>query len=66
LVAVGDTKGYTTIFNTETKEFKVYLCNHKNKIMTLQFNEAGTEIYSLGFDKTLAISNVETKATVKI
>ena len=66
VVAVGDSKGYTTVFDSASRERKLFMANGRNKVLDMQFHSNGTHVISLGFDKYIAVSNVETKATVKI
>lgn len=37
LIAVGDTKGYVTLFEAESRAQKCYYSNHKNKVIEMEF-----------------------------
>jgi WD40 repeat protein len=50
LVAVGDTKGYVTIYDVASRTQKSYLALHKNKVLEVQFT-ADNRVMSIGFDK---------------
>lgn len=38
LIAVGDAKGYITVFDSATRTQKFYTALHKNKVMGMEFN----------------------------
>ena len=51
MVAVGDTKGYISVFDSESKELKFYTASHKNKVLAMCFTQDSSQLYSIGFDK---------------
>jgi WD40 repeat protein len=57
LVAVGDTKGYVTIFDTASRSQKCYFALHQNKVLEIQFT-SDNRVATLGFDKLLCIGNL--------
>ena len=65
LMAVGDTKGYVTVFDTETRSQKFYTAFHKNKVMDLHFTEDGAWLFSVGFDKLSFLTNIAAPATAR-
>ena len=66
LVAVGDAKGYTTIYDAASKENKQYFSIHNNKVLQLHFSADGSHILSLGFDKIIGLGTIEGSAVRKL
>lgn len=64
LMVVGDAKGYSTIFDVETREQKGYNALHKNKVMHIHFTSDNSQVYTCGFDKLSFLFNVN-EPTVK-
>jgi WD40 repeat protein len=58
LVAVGDTKGYVTIFDAATRAQKTYFALHRSKVIEIHFT-ADNRVASLGFDMLLCIGTLE-------
>lgn len=48
LVAIGDNKGYITVFNTATMEQAFYTAYHNKKILYIAFTQ--DNLISFGFD----------------
>lgn len=66
-VAIGDSKGYTTVYDVETKSKKCYFCLHQNKVMDICFSSDGEWVVSLGFDRIVAMGNIaDTKVFRKL
>jgi len=60
LIAVGDAKGYVTVFECETRAQKSYYSNHKNKVIEIQFTADCKSVVTLSFDKVLCVASVDT------
>lgn len=60
LVAIGDTKGYVTVVESETRAQKCYYALHKNKVLEIQFTADGKSLVTLSFDKVLCVASVDT------
>jgi WD40 repeat protein len=58
-LAVGDTKGFVTLFDTTSKAQTNYRTFHDNKVLTLQFTEDSQRLFTLGFDCEATLSSVE-------
>lgn len=54
MVAVGDTKGYVTLFDTATRAQKSYTAPHQNKVLEINFTD-DNRVASVGFDKLLCV-----------
>lgn len=65
-VAVGDTKGYVSVFNAETQEQAFYTANHKNKILSMSFSTDSSQLAALGFDKIVSLVPVEDSKSKRI
>lgn len=65
LVAVGDTKGYVTIFDAASRSQKSYLALHQNKVLEIQFT-ADNRVMTIGFDKLLCIGSPENSQNQKM
>jgi WD40 repeat protein len=65
LVAVGDTKGYVTIFDAASRTQKSYTAPHQNKVLEIQFT-ADNRVMTIGFDKILCIGSPENSQSQKL
>lgn len=63
MVAVGDTKGYTTILDTETKTQKAYFATSKSKVGQVVFSDDNSLIFILGIDKIMGLGNIASPST---
>jgi len=59
LVAVGDAKGYVTFFSTESRQQTTYSAYHKNKVIDMQFTQAGDHLFSVGQEKISFLVNTK-------
>ena len=65
LVAIGDTKGYLTLFDCESRSQKSYQANHQNKILEIEFTGDG-RVVTVSFDKMLCVATVEDNKCQKL
>lgn len=65
LLAVGDTKGYVTIFDVASKTKKAYFALHQNKILETHFT-SDNRVATIGFDKLLCVGTIETQKGIKL
>ena len=65
LIALGDAKGFVTLFDAASKTKKMYYAKHQSKIYGIEFNAEDTWIQSVSQDKVLAMCNVEDRADNK-
>lgn len=66
-VAVGDVKGYVTVWDATSDAQMSYTSFHQNKILSLQFSSDGKSLMTLGFDNLATLSSVEDpKQVIKI
>jgi WD40 repeat protein len=65
LVAVGDTKGYVTVFDAASRSQKSYFALHQNKVIEIHFTQ-DNRVATLGFDKLLCIGNLENSQGTKL
>ena len=56
--AIGDAKGYVTVYDTETKEQLCYIYGHKNKVLQCIFTPNSDWVCSFAFDQTLSLGLV--------
>lgn len=56
--AIGDAKGYVTIFDTESKAQLCYIYGHKNKVLQCYFTPNDDWVCSLSFDQVLSLGLV--------
>jgi WD40 repeat protein len=58
LVAVGDTKGYVTVFDAATRAQKAYFAHHRNKVLEIHFT-GDNRVATLGSDMLLCICPID-------
>lgn len=61
LIALGDAKGFVSIFDAASKTLKMYYAKHQSKIYGIEFNAENTWVQSVSQDKILAMCNVENR-----
>jgi WD40 repeat protein len=57
MLAVGDTKGYLTLIDCQSREVSSYYTHHSNKILSLAFTNDGEYLGTLGQDKVISLTN---------
>ena len=65
LVAIGDTKGYVTVYDVASRSQKSYFSLHQNKILETQFT-ADNRVATIGFDKLLCVGTIENQQGLKL
>jgi WD40 repeat protein len=65
-IAVGDTKGYVTVLNSETREQVFYTAHHNNKMLNVEFTADSSHIVALGFDKKISLVPIEDNKSKRI
>ena len=65
LVAVGDTKGYVTVFDVASRAQKNYFALHQNKVLEIQFT-SDNRVATIGFDKLLCVGTLENQQGIKL
>ena len=58
-LAIGDTKGYVTLYDTSGMAQINYRTFHDNKVLALDFTEDSQRLLTLGFDCISTLSSVE-------
>ena len=58
-LAIGDVKGYVTLFDTSGLTQINYRTFHDNKVLALDFTEDSQRLFTLGFDCISTLSSVE-------
>jgi WD40 repeat protein len=66
LIALGDAKGFVSVFDTATKTLKVYFARNQSKIYDITFNEDSSWVQCVSQDKILSMSNVENRDDRKV
>jgi len=61
LIALGDAKGFVSVFDTATKSLKVYFARNQSKIYDISFDEESSWVQCVSQDKILSMSNVENR-----
>lgn len=65
LVAVGDAKGYVTVFDASSRSQKSYSAPHQNKVLEIHFT-ADNRVATIGFDKLLSIGSPDSTQGQKL
>ena len=65
LVAVGDTKGYVTLYDVASRSQKCYFALHQNKVLETRFT-SDNRVATIGFDKLLCVGNIDDQKGIKL